>query len=57
MYPSVRRRAGTNVACFRPAVVGNVRKADSYELVWSGGEGPAIRRVAARGRKTRKPRR
>jgi RES domain-containing protein len=57
VYPSVRRRAGTNIACFRPAVVGNVRKADSYELTWASGEGPAIRRVAAPRRKAaRKPR-
>ena len=50
VYPSVRRRAGTNVACFRPALVGNVRKADSYELSWSGGEGPTIRRVSRKRR-------
>ena len=50
VYPSVRRRSGTNVACFRPALVGNVRKADSYELAWSDGEGPAIRRVSGKRR-------
>ena len=26
VYPSVRRTGGTNLACFRPAVVGNVRR-------------------------------
>jgi hypothetical protein len=51
VYPSVRRREGTNVACFRPTLVGNVRKADSYEFAWSGGEGPAIRRIT----RARKP--
>jgi RES domain-containing protein len=50
VYPSVRRRGGTNVACFRPALVNNVRKADSYELAWKGGEGPTIRRMARKRR-------
>jgi RES domain-containing protein len=27
IYPSVRRKGGVNLACFRPALVGNVRKA------------------------------
>lgn len=58
VYPSVRRRGGTNVACFRPALVGNVRQTDSYEFVWSGGGGPEIRRVAGTRRKAaKKPRR
>src|SRR5690606_29926213 len=26
VYPSVRRDGGTNLACFRPALVGNVRR-------------------------------
>jgi len=51
VYPSVRRKEGTNVACFRPALVSNVRQAESYEFAWSGGEGPTIRRVSARRRK------
>jgi RES domain-containing protein len=36
IYPSVRRPAGTNLACFRPALVGNVRKAQAYRLTWAG---------------------
>jgi len=37
VYPSVRRSGGTCVACFRPALVMNVRKARTYRLVWRGG--------------------
>ena len=33
VYPSVRRRKGTCVACFRPALVTNVRKGESIHLV------------------------
>jgi len=36
VYPSVRRPGGTNLACFRPALVGNVRRAAAYQLSWSG---------------------
>src|SRR5438034_1016695 len=32
VYPSVRRRRGTCVACFRPALVGNVRRDLSYRF-------------------------
>jgi hypothetical protein len=35
IYPSVRREAGTCLACFQPAVVANVRKGFRYKLVWS----------------------
>lgn len=35
-YPSVRRSGGTCLACFRPAVVANVRKAKTYRFTWSG---------------------
>lgn len=35
VYPSVRRDGGTCVACFRPSVVANVRKASRYRLVWT----------------------
>jgi RES domain-containing protein len=42
IYPSVRRRAGTNLACFRPALVGNVRKGPAYRLTWSGSPVPVI---------------
>ena len=35
IYPSVRRDGGTCLACFRPSVVGNVRKSARYRLVWT----------------------
>jgi RES domain-containing protein len=54
IYPSVRRPRGTNLACFRPAVVANVRRGDAWRLTWSGEPQPAIalekRRRAARTR-------
>jgi hypothetical protein len=36
VYPSVRRAGGTCMACFRPALVMNVRKGTSYRFQWSG---------------------
>ena len=42
IYPSVRRLDGTNLACFRPALVGNVRKGQAYRLTWSGSPVPVI---------------
>ncbi|HLT27044.1 MAG TPA: RES family NAD+ phosphorylase, partial [Zeimonas sp.] len=44
VYPSVRRPEGTNLACFRPAVVGNVRRGEGWRLTWSGSREPEIRR-------------
>jgi RES domain-containing protein len=41
-YPSVRRKAGTCVACFRPALVTNVRKGRTYRYVWKGRAQPEI---------------
>jgi len=41
-YPSVRRRNGTCIACFRPALVTHVRKRASYRFVWDGEPKPAI---------------
>jgi hypothetical protein len=35
VYPSVRRERGTCLACFRPSIVGNVRKSTPYRLVWT----------------------
>lgn len=43
VYPSVRRPGGTCLACFRPALVGNVRKGPTYELRWEGNPEPTIR--------------
>lgn len=42
IYPSVRHPGGTNLACFRPALVGNVRKAQAYRLTWAGSPQPAV---------------
>lgn len=42
IYPSVRRAGGTNLACFRPALVGNVRKGQAYRLTWRGGPDPTV---------------
>jgi hypothetical protein len=42
VYPSVRHAGGTCLACFRPALVMNVRKGATYGLRWSGGPIPEI---------------
>jgi RES domain-containing protein len=42
VYPSVRRSGGTCVACFRPALVMNVRKGRTYRCVWTGNAEPKI---------------
>lgn len=39
VYPSVRRRGGTCVACFRPAMVCNVRKGGRFRLTWTPNRG------------------
>jgi RES domain-containing protein len=45
IYPSVRRKGGTCIGCFRPALVVNVRKGATYRFVWSGRPAPAISRI------------
>jgi RES domain-containing protein len=45
IYPSVRHDGGTNLACFRPALVGNVRKAQAYRLTWAGSPHPTIESI------------
>jgi len=42
VYPSVRHAGGTCVACFRPALVGNVRRAKTYRFTWDGGQEPLV---------------
>jgi hypothetical protein len=42
VYPSVRREGGTCLACFRPALVGNLRKEEMYRLTWTGNEVPEV---------------
>lgn len=44
VYPSVRRRDGTCLACFRPALVGNVRRDATYRFTWTGDTAPSIER-------------
>jgi hypothetical protein len=45
IYPSVRKVGGTNLSCFRPALVGDVRKTDRFEFLWSGDKNPKISKV------------
>ena len=42
IYPSVRHAAGTCVACFRPALVANVRRGKTYRYTWDGDPEPTI---------------
>ena len=42
VYPSVRHEGGTCLACFRPALVGNVRKAARFRFTWAGAPLPEI---------------
>jgi RES domain len=42
VYPSVRRGGGTCLACFRPALVMNVRKGKTYRFTWKGESEPEI---------------
>ncbi|TCT10088.1 RES domain-containing protein [Paralcaligenes ureilyticus] len=50
VYPSVRREGGTNLACFRPALVGNVRRAAAYQLSWTGSPTPRIQAKPSKGK-------
>lgn len=42
VYPSVRRSGGTCLACFRPALVMNVRKGATYRFRWNGDPTPTV---------------
>ena len=42
VYPSVRRPTGTCLGCFRPAVIGNVRRDKTYRFTWTGESTPSI---------------
>lgn len=42
VYPSVRYAGGTCLACFRPSLVGNVRKDKRYRFTWKGIPSPKI---------------
>ena len=43
IYPSVRRPGGTCIACFRPAIVSNVRKGPRYKLLWTPNRATLVR--------------
>jgi RES domain-containing protein len=47
VYPSVRREGGTCLACFRPAVVANVRKSTPYRLIWTPLQARMVRQDSA----------
>ena len=49
IYPSVRDSHGTCIACFRPALVTNVRKGITYRFRWHGKGAPVA--VEALGRR------
>ncbi|MBX3185227.1 MAG: RES family NAD+ phosphorylase [Polyangiaceae bacterium] len=55
VYPSVRRSEGTNLACFRPAAVSNVRRGEAWQLTWSGSPEPTITRDRPKRPKRRRP--
>jgi RES domain-containing protein len=42
VYPSVRRKAGTCLACFRPPLVHNIRPDRSWRFTWSDSPAPTI---------------
>jgi RES domain-containing protein len=42
IYPSVRKPEGTCIACFRPALVTNVRKGAAYVFRWDGKPEPIV---------------
>ena len=46
VYPSVRRARGTCLACFKPALVSNVRKGPIYRLIWRGEPTPEVTEVS-----------
>lgn len=45
IYPSVRDRRGTCLACFRPRLVTSVRQGGFFEYRWSGERRPAVRKL------------
>lgn len=50
IYPSARRDGGTCLACFRPALVANVRRGRTYRFTWTGTAEPTITVESARRR-------
>ncbi len=45
VYPSVRRQKGTCLACFRPVLVSNVRRAHDYRFTFHGQAQPKVSRL------------
>jgi hypothetical protein len=45
VYPSVRRSGGSCLACFRPALVSNVRHGATYQFTWTGDASPDISKL------------
>jgi len=45
-YPSARRPPGDCLACFRPALVTNLRKDGTYRFSWDEGGNYAVERIA-----------
>jgi RES domain-containing protein len=43
VYPSVRHAGGTCLACFRPALVGNVRRGKTWRFTWRGTPQPVVK--------------
>ncbi len=50
VYPTARRAGGTCLACFRPALVMNVRRGRTYRFRWTGLPTPRIEGAEASGR-------
>jgi hypothetical protein len=50
VYPAVRDPGGEALACFRPAMVGNVRAGTRYRMTWSGDPEPEVAQVRGPGR-------
>lgn len=42
LYPSVRRPDGVCIACFRPPLVGNVRRGRIFRFTWTGSPTPEV---------------
>ena len=45
LYPSVRAKKGDCIACFRPAMVGNVRKGARYRFTWDDEPVPLVEKT------------
>ena len=45
VYPSVRASGGTCVACFRPAIVANLRRGQTFRFAWQGSPEPVVTTV------------